>query len=86
MEARNNYLLKKNETKKNKDSGRPSTDSPCKKKKKLQRLKTITNRSTKSNDEKQTIQDNVNKKQTKKTVTQTDEVPLTAQVKKAKED
>ena len=68
MEARNNYLLKKNETKKNKDSGRPSTDSPCKKKK-LQRLKTITNRSTKSNDEKQTIQDNVNKKQTKKTVT-----------------
>ena len=39
------------------------------KKNKLQRLKTITNRSTKSNDEKQTIQDNVNKKQTKKTVT-----------------
>ena len=33
MEARNNHLLKKNETKKNKDSGRPSTDSPCKKKK-----------------------------------------------------
>ena len=51
MEARNNYLSEKKGTKKNKDRRRPSTtDTPCKKEKKLLRLQTITNRLTKSND------------------------------------